>query len=273
MPSIASDLPATSCDAPSAAAPPHEPVAQRPVPQQQHHQQQQQHYHLPPPALYTQSYAGIYGYSPTLPPGSAGPGLGFISASPPAPLTLGPAGLGASANSTHTAAAYAYYTSLSGSPPVGPATLPSPLITASTGHFLSLGNSASPPSRPVVGDAVDSCNVYIRNLAEDCTDAELLRLARPYGDIESSKSIIHEVTGKCKGYGFVKYRTVEQAERAIEAFNAQGLHSSLAMDSFKSKLKRLQDKSSANVYVSNLSTDIDEAALVDLIKPHPVVSA
>ncbi|KAJ1669736.1 hypothetical protein GGF38_002025, partial [Coemansia sp. RSA 25] len=122
-------------------------------------------------------------------------------------------------------------------------------------------------------EAVDSRNVYIRNLPEECTDTVLARMASPYGGIESSKSIIDEITGKCKGYGFVKYRTADQAEKAIEAFNAQGLHSTLARDSFKSKLKRLQDKSSANVYVSNLSSDIDEAALVDLIRPHPVISA
>ncbi|KAJ2797894.1 hypothetical protein H4R20_005020 [Coemansia guatemalensis] len=122
-------------------------------------------------------------------------------------------------------------------------------------------------------NAVDSRNVYIRNLAEDCTDEALVRMASPFGEIESSKSIIQETTGKCKGYGFVKYRTEEQAARAIEAFNAKGLHSTLAKDSFKSKLKRLQDRNSANVYVSNLPPDIDEEQLVEIIKPYPVVSA
>ncbi|KAJ2611651.1 hypothetical protein H4S08_003062 [Coemansia sp. RSA 1365] len=135
----------------------------------------------------------------------------------------------------------------------------------------------SPTMTAAYGDAtvsaVDSRNVYIRNLTEDCTDEALARMASPFGEIESSKSIIQESTGKCKGYGFVKYRTEEQAARAIEAFNAKGLHSTLAKDSFKSKLKRLQDRNSANVYVSNLPPEIDEEQLVEIIKPYPVVSA
>ncbi|KAJ2781004.1 hypothetical protein GGI15_003355 [Coemansia interrupta] len=145
----------------------------------------------------------------------------------------------------------------------------SPLSIPGYSTMAAAGDVLSPTSI----EAVDSRNVYIRNLPEDCTDEVLVHMAMPYGEIESSKSIINEETGKCKGYGFVKYRLQHQAECAIEAFNAQGLQSTLAKDSFKSKLKRLQDKSSANVYISNLSPDIDEDALVELIKPYTVVSA
>ncbi|KAJ2080967.1 hypothetical protein H4R24_002684 [Coemansia sp. RSA 988] len=207
--------------------------------------------------------------------------------------------------------AYAYYAPIGGSPTGSPPQM-APLMTAGSPssalptHFVTApvsqmshgaGNGGhvmrenemllgvhqaqqmvhSPPLTAAFGDttvsAVDSRNVYIRNLGEDCTDETLVRMASPFGEIESSKSIIQETTGKCKGYGFVKYRTEEQAARAIEAFNAKGLHSTLAKDSFKSKLKRLQDRNSANIYVSNLPTDIDEEQLVEIIKPYPVVSA
>ncbi|KAJ2603089.1 hypothetical protein EV177_006737, partial [Coemansia sp. RSA 1804] len=135
------------------------------------------------------------------------------------------------------------------------------------------GDSMAQSAASAAEEAVDARNVYIRNLPEDCGDEALVAMACAYGEIESSKSIIHETTGKCKGYGFVKYRTAEQATRAIRGFAAQGYESTLARDSFKARLKRLQDKSSANVYISNLPPDIDEAALTELIKPHPVVSA
>ncbi|KAJ2704474.1 hypothetical protein FB645_003262 [Coemansia sp. IMI 203386] len=156
-----------------------------------------------------------------------------------------------------------------GSPPPPPSVAlsisPPPYLTHPLDHQQLLS--------PTSVDVVDSRNVYIRNLPEDCTDDVLIHMSSVYGEIESSKSIIHEETGKCKGYGFVKYKTMQQALAAIEAFNMQGFQSTLAKDSFKSKLKRLQDKSSANVYISNLSSDIDEEALVELIKPYPVVSA
>ncbi|KAJ2609460.1 hypothetical protein EV177_004454, partial [Coemansia sp. RSA 1804] len=135
------------------------------------------------------------------------------------------------------------------------------------------GDSIAQSAATAAEEAVDARNVYIRNLPEDCGDEALVAMACAYGEIESSKSIIHETTGKCKGYGFVKYRTAEQATLAIRGFTAQGYESTLARDSFKARLKRLQDKSSANVYISNLPSDIDEAALTELIKPHPVVSA
>ncbi|KAJ2775637.1 hypothetical protein H4R18_005962 [Coemansia javaensis] len=138
----------------------------------------------------------------------------------------------------------------------------------------------SPPLSPVfmyvrtdTTEELDPRNVYIRSLPEDCDDAALEALAAPYGAIESSKSIMDEATGKCKGYGFVMYQTEDQAAHAIAALNAMGLHSSLARDSLKSKLKRLQDRNSTNVYVANLPADMDEARLVELLRPHRVVSA
>ncbi|KAJ2415472.1 hypothetical protein GGI10_001673 [Coemansia sp. RSA 2530] len=324
MPSIANEPPSNTVSAPTqAAANPASPStvtgptsavyspslfpSPPPVsPHSHHHHHELYHQqHYSPPQHYS------YAYSPTLAAGSPTSALGFISASPPAPLALTPVSGNASVGGNsggyavigaqligpgvigNHAPAFAYYAgspTLSGSPPQSPLVqqLP-PLASAGTlpsardyePAFLQSRQQliGSLPIALAVGDmgcsaeAVDSRNVYIRNLPEDCTDSVLVRMASPYGNIESSKSIIHEVTGKCKGYGFVKYRTAEQAEKAIEAFTAQGLHSTLAKDSFKSKLKRLQDRSSANVYVSNLSSDIDEAGLVELIKPHPVVSA
>ncbi|KAJ2815776.1 hypothetical protein GGI24_005939 [Coemansia furcata] len=308
MPSIANE-PTVSAPQANPASPSTGPTAPSlfpgpppppPAPHRQPHEHRQ-HY-SPPPPHYSPPQHYSYAYSPTLAAGSPTSALGFISTSPPAPMALTPVSassvngsgfamigaqiIGPGVVSSH-GPAFAYYgsPSLSGSPPQSPLVqqLP-PLASAGTLPGARDYEPAHIPARPHLGapivldmgcsaEAVDSRNVYIRNLPEECTDSVLARMASPYGIIESSKSIIHEVTGKCKGYGFVKYRTADQAERAIEAFNAQGLQSTLAKDSFKSKLKRLQDRSSANVYVSNLSPDIDEAGLVELIKPHPVVSA
>ncbi|KAJ1986205.1 hypothetical protein GGI26_006428 [Coemansia sp. RSA 1358] len=248
--------------------------------QQRHYQQQQQQLQ--------QMYQTYFAYSPPLPASPT-----FASGSPPtqhsvggAPHALllggegGQAALQQGQNITghHAPAAYAYYTQAPGSPPVARGEFCAAAMPMAAAHDDALLAPPAAGSAPYAGDAhmtdaVDSRNVYVRNLPEECGDQMLVQMAAPYGEIESSKSIIHEASGKCKGYGFVKYRTAEQAQRAIAAFGAQGFESTLARDSFKSKLKRLQDRSSANVYVSNLSSDVDEAALVELIKPHAVVSA
>ncbi|KAJ1827068.1 hypothetical protein LPJ70_007582, partial [Coemansia sp. RSA 2708] len=214
-------------------------------------------------------YYPVYRHDPSYSP-PLGSGA-YIGGSPPAPLSPLAGGFAMMGGQMMGASPPAQYYFMGGSPAGSPQMAPligSPVGSA-TGQFMAMRED----SRGGDGSAVDSRNVYIRNLEDSCTDEQLRLMAMPYGEIESSKSIIHEATGKCKGYGFVKYRTEEQALRAIEAFNAQGLNSTLARDSFKAKLKRLQDRNSANVYVSNLPPNMDEEQLVELIKPYAVVSA
>ncbi|KAJ2319390.1 hypothetical protein IWW52_001996 [Coemansia sp. RSA 2704] len=119
----------------------------------------------------------------------------------------------------------------------------------------------------------DPRNIYVRNLPRDCTDERLHQMAAAFGEIESSKSMIDAATGKCKGYGFVRYRSEEQAQRAIRELTKRGMHAAVARDSFRTQLKRLQDRRSANVYVANLPPHVDERRLAELARPLAVVSA
>ncbi|KAJ2703491.1 hypothetical protein H4R19_005308, partial [Coemansia spiralis] len=260
-------------------------------------QQQQQFYHSQQ-LMQQQHQPAAFSY-PMAPGSPPFPHMGFAAAGAPhGPLQGGGfamvGGQPMTGGSPPTGAGYAYYAasaSPSGSPPVGPLMVGrSADGMPMSAHFI-VGDMAamqqqqharlvhSPPMSPtymfpgsVATEELDSRNVYIRNLPENCTDEVLERMAQPYGDIESSKSIIYEPTGKCRGYGFVMYRTEMQAQAAIEAFNAMGLHATLARDSIKAKLKRLQDRNSTNVYVSNLPVDVDEDGLVELLRPHRVVS-
>ncbi|KAJ1920750.1 hypothetical protein H4219_001149 [Mycoemilia scoparia] len=127
------------------------------------------------------------------------------------------------------------------------------------------------------GDAKDSFahtnNVYIRGLPSDFTDDLLREMASRYGKIVSSKAIIDESSGKCKGYGFVMYRSALEVQSAISGFTDEGFQASMAKDSFRTKLKHLQDKDSTNLYFSNLPLDMDEEGLHDLLKPSSVTSS
>jgi RNA recognition motif-containing protein len=93
-----------------------------------------------------------------------------------------------------------------------------------------------------------------------------------YGTIVSSKAIIDQKTGECKGYGFAMYANEEQARAAIDALNAKGFQASFAKESFSTKLKNLQDPNSTNIYVSNLPPDFDEAKLDELFQPYKIMS-
>ncbi|KAI8082683.1 uncharacterized protein B0P05DRAFT_578814 [Gilbertella persicaria] len=118
-------------------------------------------------------------------------------------------------------------------------------------------------------------NIYVRGLPATETDESFLELCKVYGPISSSKAIIDQKTGECKGYGFAMYENEEHCQLAIQGLNAAGYQASLArvgQESFSSKLRSLQDETSTNIYISNLPLAMDEEALEELFKPYQTVS-
>lgn len=49
-----------------------------------------------------------------------------------------------------------------------------------------------------------------------------------YGPIVSSKAMIDQKTGECKGYGFAMFEKEEHCQIAIKELNAAGYQASLA---------------------------------------------
>jgi RNA recognition motif-containing protein len=56
----------------------------------------------------------------------------------------------------------------------------------------------------------------------------LFSILNSYGGIASSKAIIDQKTGECKGYGFAMFEREQDCERAIEDLNKGGLQASFA---------------------------------------------
>ncbi|RKP25636.1 hypothetical protein SYNPS1DRAFT_15387 [Syncephalis pseudoplumigaleata] len=133
--------------------------------------------------------------------------------------------------------------------------------------FLSVAGSAAAAQGLSL-----TTNVYIRGLPATTTDEGLHAMCAAFGAIVSSKAIIDQKTGECKGYGFVMYVNDEQARASINALNAKGFQASFAKESFSTKLKNLQDPNSTNIYVSNLPLDFDEAKLEELFQPYKILS-
>ncbi|KAI7850481.1 hypothetical protein BDC45DRAFT_446976 [Circinella umbellata] len=120
-----------------------------------------------------------------------------------------------------------------------------------------------------------SHNIYVRGLSSTTTDESFLELCRVYGNIASSKAIIDQKTGECKGYGFTMFENPDDCERAIDGLNKAGLQASFArvgQESFSSRLRSLQDETSTNIYISNLPLDMTEQKLEDLFHPHKTIS-
>ncbi|KAI8099295.1 uncharacterized protein BX664DRAFT_289331 [Halteromyces radiatus] len=118
-------------------------------------------------------------------------------------------------------------------------------------------------------------NVYVRGLSSSTTDESFLELCKAYGPVTSSKAILDQKSGECKGYGFALFEKEQDCHTAIEGLNNAGLQASFArvgQVSFSSRLRNLQDETSTNIYISNLPLDMTEQKLEELFQPFQTVS-
>lgn len=132
-----------------------------------------------------------------------------------------------------------------------------------------------------VAEAISSGrNVYIRGLPTHTTDEKLASLCSQFGPIESSKAILEHIptksadgttiniTGLCKGYGFVMYESLADVPGAIKQLNELGFEASVAKESFSNRLKTLQSESQTNIYLSNLPVAYTETDLARLCEKY-----
>ncbi|KAL2869224.1 putative RNA binding protein MSSP-2 [Aspergillus lucknowensis] len=115
-------------------------------------------------------------------------------------------------------------------------------------------------------------NVYIRGFLPETTDEMLHAYASRFGKIDRCKAIVDLDTGLCKGFGFVQYFNFESCENCIRGFFYLGYQASFAQKSRNSRLKDLEDKTSTNIYCTNIPIDWTEADLRHHFEPYRVVS-
>ncbi|KAG8376425.1 hypothetical protein BUALT_Bualt09G0062100 [Buddleja alternifolia] len=65
--------------------------------------------------------------------------------------------------------------------------------------------------------------LFISGLSRNTTDENLFKAFAPFGRLHEAKVIIDRGSGRSKGFGFVTYKTVEEAEKAREGMNAKFL--------------------------------------------------
>ncbi|KAF3482174.1 Meiotic RNA-binding protein 1 [Arthroderma uncinatum] len=123
-----------------------------------------------------------------------------------------------------------------------------------------------------LGNREGITNVYIRGFLPETTDEMLHNYASRFGKIDRCKAIIDLETGSCKGFGFVQFFSFDACENCIRGFFHLGYQASFAQKSRNSRLKDLEDKSSTNVYCTNVPIDWAESDLRRHFEPFQVVS-
>ena len=63
--------------------------------------------------------------------------------------------------------------------------------------------------------------LYVGNLPWSIDDAGLMEMVRPYGEPESVSVVTDRDTGQSRGFGFVEFRSSEEAQAAINGLNGK----------------------------------------------------
>uniref|UniRef100_A0A0E0KC16 RRM domain-containing protein n=1 Tax=Oryza punctata TaxID=4537 RepID=A0A0E0KC16_ORYPU len=121
---------------------------------------------------------------------------------------------------------------LRGSTPVSSSSAASSILRAT---FCSSSSSApSPTESPLYSVFVDDAEVsnvpplttpklFISGLSRLTTDENLKNAFAPFGQLLEAKVITDRISGRSKGFGFVRYATLEEAENARQEMNAKFL--------------------------------------------------
>eukprot|EP00261_Vitis_vinifera_P022024 XP_010653444.1 PREDICTED: glycine-rich RNA-binding protein 6, mitochondrial isoform X2 [Vitis vinifera] len=89
-----------------------------------------------------------------------------------------------------------------------------------TGSSTILQSQFSPAR---FNSTVTSPKLFVSGLSRLTTDEKLKEAFSPFGQLLEAKVITDRVSGRSKGFGFVTYTTLEEAEKAREGMNAKFL--------------------------------------------------
>ncbi|EXB50913.1 hypothetical protein L484_021140 [Morus notabilis] len=94
--------------------------------------------------------------------------------------------------------------------------------TTSTSPFIPppIHAAAQAPARP---QADPSANLFVSGLSKRTTTEKLHEAFSQFGEVEHARVVTDRVSGFSKGFGFVKYTTLEDAAKGIEGMDGKFL--------------------------------------------------
>ncbi|XP_055807534.1 organelle RRM domain-containing protein 2, mitochondrial [Solanum dulcamara] len=74
-----------------------------------------------------------------------------------------------------------------------------------------------------LNSTLTSPKLFVSGLSRYTSDENLKKAFENFGNLTEAKVITDRATGRSKGFGFVAYETIEEAEKAREGMNAKFL--------------------------------------------------
>lgn len=131
-------------------------------------------------------------------------------------------------------------------------------------------------------------NIYIKNVEAETTDEEFRQLFEKFGEITSA-TLSRDQEGKARGFGFVNFSTHESAQGAVDEMNdkefkgqklyvgrAQKKHEreeELRKQYEAARLEKASKYQGVNLYVKNLTDDVDDEKLRELFSSYGVITS
>ena len=132
-------------------------------------------------------------------------------------------------------------------------------------------------------------NVYVKNLSETYTDEDLKKLFGPYGTITSA-TVMKDVNGKSRCFGFVNFQTPDSAAAAVERLNGTTINNDRVLyvgraqrkaereAELKAKIEqerisRYEKLQGANLYLKNLDDSFSDEKLKDLFSEFGTITS
>jgi len=123
-------------------------------------------------------------------------------------------------------------------------------------------------------EAASYFTLFVGDLSSDVTDKALQKAFSPFGDVKDARVMIDPNTGRSRGFGFISYRTKQEAESALGQMNGEWLGSRAVRVNWANQksqnqpnpteLTELGTESSTSVYVGNLPAQVSEDSLRQL---------
>lgn len=131
-------------------------------------------------------------------------------------------------------------------------------------------------------------NIYVKNIDTEVPDEEFRDIFEKFGEITSA-TLSRDPDGKSRGFGFVNYSTHESAQAAVEEMNdkevrSQKLYVGRAQKKHEreeelrkqyevARLEKASKYQGVNLYVKNLTDDVDDEKLRELFSPYGTITS
>ena len=132
-------------------------------------------------------------------------------------------------------------------------------------------------------------NLYVKNIASEVADEDFSKLFEKYGPVTSAAITRDPESGKSRGFGFVNYIDHEHAAKAVEELNDQDFHGQklyvgraqkkhereeeLRKQYEAARIEKASKYQGVNLYIKNLTDDVDDDKLRDLFAPFGTISS